>query len=261
MSKKRSQRIMGMTVLQLVIVIGMGCAACGVLGAGVWYVAGSPVPALPVVSTHPATSTVTLTPSPTFTPLPTSTITLTPTPTALPYKALIPQDWSQYKNNNVEIWLPQDFVFVPDQSQYNTDLVKSLRALGANDLADQLENNPPTYELLFTRPADQTVYMTTVSLQKIPLNGADLDTFADKSNAALSPAFMVLERKPFSFYGSEGLRIVVQANFNSNYVGFVTYLRQDGDSVWEVACDANLNDFYDLLPTFDQMAHTFRPLN
>lgn len=68
------------------------------------------------------------------------------------------------------------------------------------------------------------------------------------------------ERDSFEFYQAEGERIVIQTNFSNVYVVFYYYLVVDGDTIWEIGCDASLIDSYTFQPTFDSIARTFRPV-
>ena len=258
MTAQRSKRIMGLTTIQLIVLLCLIVALCGVFGAGATMLASGMgltfTPFIQVTSTPVVTATF----APTWTPTLLSTATRTSTPVA--YESIIPEGWRQYKNENVEIWLPVTYAFIDDPDQFNKEVADSLRKLGQEQLAVDREQNPLTYELLFRGPATSNLYIPTVYVKQFPRRGLSLEQFIASSNAGLGQNFSVVERKPFAFYIGQGERVVVQAYFNSLYVGYVYYFVQDGELFWEIVCDAHLDDFYNFQPTFDQIAQTFRPV-
>ena len=258
MTGQRSKRMMGLTTIQLVVVSCLICGLCGVFGAGAYLLAGGMGLTFTPFTRATSAPVITATFAPTWTPtlLPTPASTFTP----VPYESVIPGGWRQYKNENVEIWLPPTYGFVDDPLQFNKDVADSFRKLGQEQLAIDREQNPPTYELLFRGPATNNLYIPTVYVKQFPRRGLSLAQFIDSTNSGLGQNFSVVERKPFAFYGGQGERVVIQANFNSLYVGYVYYLVQDGELIWEIGCDAHLNDFYNFQTTFDQIAQTFRPV-
>jgi len=259
MNNQRSKRIMGLSTIQLVVLLCLICSLCGVFGTGAYMLAGGMGLTFTTSSQGTSAPVITATFAPTWTPTPLPTST--PMPTPLPYESIVPVGWRQYKNENVEIWLPPTYAFIDDPVQYNKEVADALRKLGQEDLAKEREQNPPTYELLFRGPATNNLYIPGVFVKQFPRKGLSLAQFIDSSNASLGQSFSVVERKPFGFYGAQGERVVIQANFNSLYVGYVYYLVQDGELIWEIGCDAHLNDFYNFQPTFDQIAQTFRPVH
>lgn len=252
---KRSQRILGMTVLQLIVLACLACAAFGVLGFGGWFVInGSQLPA----SNQPIVQVpfVGATPTP---PPPTATATVTSTPTETPYEASIPQGWSQYITDQYEIWLPAEFV-VESSDDYNKSLIQGLSKLGQTDLAQQIQDNPPQYTLTFHKNTPGQFIETAIYLKQQPLTDGDFETYVDTRFSNLPVTYTFVQRKDFPMYHAQGVRATLQANFNTTSVGYVYYMVQDGDVAWEIGCNATLDNFYTLLPTFDQIAETFRTL-
>lgn len=262
MTRKRSRRILGMTVAQLLILACMGLVLCGTLGTGVWMVSSAygvalawPTRVIPptalIIPTSTSIPTVTLTPEP----------TLTPTATPIPYEGYVPAGWKQYKTDKVEIWLPDTFAFVEDPNGFNQELTTKYTQIGLGDLAKQREKNLTVYELLFRYgPPISNGYIPTVFVKEFARNGLTLSQFVDKAISVLEVNTILVERKPFDFYHAKGERVIVQANYNNIYISFVYYLVADGDKVWEIGSDANLDNFYTFLPTFDDITRTFRPV-
>jgi hypothetical protein len=252
---QRSKRILGMTIAQLVILSCLGCSILGVLGAGLWLVSSGmgmtslvPPTAAPVLAATPV-PTWTLTPAPTF----------PPTATLIPYEASIPTDWKQYKNENVEIWLPTTFSVVKNPEAYNQEVVDLYRKLGLEDAAKELEANPIQFDLLFRyRPDTVNLYTPSVVVNQYERKGGTIDQFMEESNANLPVNVTVIENRAFSFHGVEGRRAITQSNFNNLSLGSAFYVLQAGDIIWEISCNAHLNDFYNLQAIFDDIARTFR---
>ena len=246
-----------MTVLQLVILVCMACAAFGVLGFGAWFMLnGSQLPASasqPIVNA-PFISQTTPTPVP-----PTTTATITSTPTETPYEASIPQGWKQYVTDQYEIWLPDEFV-VESPSDFNNSMVQGLKKVGQDDLSQQLQDNPPAYTLTFHKDTPGQYIETAIYLKQQSLQSSDFETYVDTRFSNLPVTFTFVERKDFPMYHAQGVRAMLQANFNTTSVGYVYYMVQDGDIAWEIGCNATLDSFYTILPTFDQIAETFRAL-
>jgi hypothetical protein len=262
MTRNRSKRILGMTLTQLVILACMGCALISLFGGGAWMIANgmgvtfSSWPTPVITSTH--TPYLTLTPSLTFTitPRPSRTPTLTP----VPYKAYVPADWKQYDDGRVEIWLPETFAIVGDSDALQQEIVNQYKTIGLEELTTQREKEMRSFELLFRHgPPLGSHYIPLVFVKEYGRNGRTLTQFVDQTIQALDITSTLVERGPFEFYQAEGERVVIQTNFSNAYVNFVYYLRMDGDTIWEIGCDAYLIDSYTFQPTFDSIARTFRP--
>ena len=261
MTRRRSRRILGMTVAQLLILACMGCALVGTLGTGAWMMASANG-----ISLAWPTRVVPPTASPSPTPLPTFTVTplptLTPTATPIPYTAYVPAGWRQYKSEKVEVWLPDTFAFVDNPSGFDQELNDKYSLIGLTDYVKQREKNLTVYELLFRHgPPLGSHFIPTVFVKEFSRNGLSLAQFTDKAVSVLDVNSTLVERKPFAFFEREGERVVVQTNFNNVYVNFVYYLVQDGNTIWEIGCDASLADYYTFEPVFDDIARTFRPVN
>jgi hypothetical protein len=54
------------------------------------------------------------------------------------------------------------------------------------------------------------------------------------------------------------VRITFELRVETVDVNELVYVFQDGSAVWMVAYVAQINEFYDMLPTFEQSAKTFR---
>lgn len=246
---------MGLTALQMFALVCMACAAFAALGAGGWLILSG---AGLGDRLQPATATPGI--IPTSSPVPTATITLTPTATGIPYESFIPPGWQQFRNERVEIWLPAEFP-VESSEEYNAALVRGLRQVGQETTANELEQQPPVNELSFHKLTLGQPLETSLYVRQNPSVSASLSAYADQRFADLPPTITIVERNEFEMFRTPGVRVVLQANFNSTYVGYVYYLIKDGNAVWEIGCLAGLTDFFTLLPTFDRIAQTFRAVH
>jgi hypothetical protein len=261
MTRQRSKRIFGMTVAQLFILLCLGCSMIGVLGAGLWVAAsgmGVTLSPWPTRIVPPTTAPIlTATPLPTLTPSPEPT--LTPTVTPIPYEAYIPADWRQYKTGSMEIWLPENFNHVNDPEAFQQEFTELYERIGLGEFAEPHLKDILVHELLFRYGLPTSnQYIPTVFIKQSSRNGLSLPQFVDKTISALGPSYSLVEREPFDFYERQGERVIVQANYNTVYLSFVYYLVRDGDTIWEIGGDAHLDDFYNLLPVYDNIAHSFR---
>jgi hypothetical protein len=249
----KKNRILGMTAFQLALLACLTCLAAGVVGGGGWMVYNGEIPGF-----GPVPATRTPVPPATATLAPTATETLTPTPTEIPYETFVPPGWQRFVNDNVEIWMPLEFP-VESNDEYNAAMARGLKELGQGDLALQYEVDPPVYELNFHKLTLDHKLETSVYLKQDPIGSLELSGYVEDRFEELPITFTFVERRDFEMYRARAVRVMLQANFNSSYVGYVYYLVRDGDVVWEIGCHAGLDDFYTLLPTFDKMAGSFRP--
>jgi hypothetical protein len=224
MTKQRSKRIFGMTMVQFFILL---CLGFSILGAGAWMAAKPP----------------------------------TPTATPIPYEAHVPENWRQHTTENIEIWLPENFSRVDNQEAFSREFTEIYEKIGLGEFIKQRQKNLPVYELLLRyNPATANQYIPTVFIKQFDRSGLSLPQFVDKAISVLGVNYSLVERKPFDFLGTQGERVIVQANYNNVYLNFVYYLALDGDTIWEIGADAHMDDFYNLLPVYDDIARSFRPL-
>lgn len=219
------RRILGMTPAQLGIVVGLGVAVCVLFGFMGWLVFGGGPSSLFQQAPTPAPQ-MTVTPFvwPTITP----TITLTP----VPYEQLIPEGWKQHKTALMEIWLPSNFK-VNDK-----DADEALALTGSN---------PKT-----------SLYTMSVTVSYEPLGTDSLDAYIDNRLARMDSTIRVVERRKVSLNGTDAVRMVFEARIETVDVNELVYVIQDGSTAWVVFYVAQIREFYEMLPTFEQSARTFR---
>lgn len=264
--RKRSRRILGMTVGQIIILLILVCVLVGSLGAGAWMAAQAYGITFSGWPTSPANLTVnTPIPPQTFTPPPSATNTRpptrTPTVTPIPYEAYVPADWNRYENGRVEIWLPGTFAIVGEATQLQQEIGDIYKTIGLTELVEQREQVIHSYELIFRHgPALGSFYIPLVYVQEHKRNGRSLDEFTTLFVQKLDITSTVVERGSFEFYQAEGKRLIIQTNFSNVYVNFYHYLLMDGDTIWEIGCDIDLIDDASFEPVFDDIARTFRPV-
>lgn len=233
----QNRKILGMTTTQIAILAGLAVVACVLLGVAGWLAlrGGSNllVPAPQDTAVFPATATPFMLP----TLAPTSTITPTP---PLPYESLIPEGWLQFKTALVEIWLPKQF------KQGN---LKSF--------IDPESTSTP--ELVMTGIAsDSSLFQAYAMLSYEPLAMESLDAQLDADLTKMPPDVRMAERKKVTVNSSEAVRFVFETRHDNVDVTQLTYVFLDGTTIWFVEYAAQIKDFYDLLPTFEQSVKTFR---
>ena len=225
MAKDRKR--FGMTSSQVGIVIGLGAVVCILFAVAGWVIFGGNIK-LPFAQDPENTSTPKLTATPFI--IPTLTPTLTPTP--IPYEQLIPNGWKQFKTELVEIWLPPSFKTMDKDSDEELALIGS---------------NP-----------DTSLYRMRVSVSYEPLVGDSMDANIDAGLAKMDPQARLVERRKVSLNSTEAVRMMFEMRVETVDVNQMVYAIQDGGTVWFVVYIAQINEFYDMLPLFEQSAKTFR---
>ena len=255
--KAKGKKYFGMTVAQLTILGCLALAACGVVGGGFWFVTSSmvvaDVPAPPPVDVE-ATLLLQDTPE----PAPTATISPTPTQTLVPYESLIPDGWSQHKNQSIEIWLPSSF-YETNIDVSVKELIKKYRELGQDKLASDLKNSTPAYVFwMETKSPSEKLFKTRLTIHPVLMTGDDLDTFLDQEYNSERLYSTIVDSRAFEVGNYPARRTLIEANLGGLYVGYVSYAIYDGKIVWFVEGASHFNEFYTWLPIFDDSAHTFR---
>lgn len=255
MSAKRAKRYFGMTIAQLVILGCLAFVACGTIAGGFVFFSGATSGG--GFSIFPSAVT-TSTPEPTFTPIPTEPPTLTPTATHIPYEELIPPGWDQYTTTTIELWVPPQFQPV-DVERERRDRIEFYKNLGYDEVARELEENPPAYVFWFEESEPGTsLYTANITLAPELMTAGNLDEFLDQEYASGPQEFILVSRQDFQAGNYEARRMLLEANISNIYVGVVQYAIFDGTNVWIINCGSHFNDFYTWLPEFDRVARTFR---
>lgn len=180
--------------------------------------------------------------APTVTPMlviqPTLTPTITPTP--VPYEQLVPAGWNQYETSLVEIWLPSNFKLA-DNRTVNTTAGFALPEL-----------------LIAEVPSRSSAYTMLVAVSYDLLTGDSLDKFLDTKFPSLPYQARVSDRRTVYVNTVEARRIVVEFRINNIDYNDMVYVFLDGQTVWYVEYVAQISEFFDNLPIFEQSVQTFR---
>lgn len=227
----QQRKYFGMTIPQLGILAGLGGALCLILCVAGYLIFGAGLntanPQQPLPTVNP---TVTLIVPPTFTP--------TAAPTAIPYEQLIPQGWKQNRTSLIELWVPPE---------YKTGKLPEGTVVEAFN------------ELSLSHPASRTeLYNKWILVFYEPLTTDSLDSFLDLKLQSLDPVIRIVERRKVLLNGIEGIRLTAEARVDNIDVNELAFIIQDGGTVWYVEYVAQINDFYELLPVFEQSILTFR---
>ncbi len=223
----QNKKYFGMTITQVGILAGLGIAACLLFAVTGWLVLGG---GSNISFSRAPAATATPQYTPTVYVIPTFTPTVTPTP--LPYEQLIPAGWKQFKTGLVELWLPNSFKTV------DKDPDEELAILGAN--------------------TKSSLYKMRVSVSYEPLVGDSLDEFVDAGIAKMDSQIRVVERRKVSLNSTEAIRMTFELRVETVDVNELVYVIQDGGTVWFILYAAQINEYYEMLPIFEQSAKTFR---
>jgi hypothetical protein len=232
------RKYFGMTMMQIGIIVGMVGLLCLILGVGGWFVlknfrGGGVSP----IAQVPPTIQPTVTPLIVMSP----TAVITPTLTPIPYEQLIPADWKQFKTPLVEIWLPKNFKLADKKTVNNTAAFSGS-------------------ELLITEiPSKSSAYNMLVNISYELMTGDSLDTFVRDQFPTLPYQAHVSDYQTVSINSVEGRKIMIELRVNNIDINDMVYVFQDGNTVWYVQYMAQIAEFYDNLPVFEQSVKTFRP--
>lgn len=222
----QERKYFGMTVQQLGILVALAAFACLLFGmTGIIMLrrnTGFTSKSLASTVTVQPTSMIVL--SPTLTP--------TATPIPIPYDQLIPKDWKQFKTALVEIWLPPAFKSI------NKDADEELAALSTN--------------------SKTSLYKMRVSVSFEPLGDQSLDEKLDEHIAKIDPSIRVVEQRKVLLNTAEAVRLMLEGRIKTVDVNELVYVIQDGGTIWYIVYAAQINEFYEMLPSFEQSALTFR---
>jgi len=226
MAQNRSK--FSMTKVQTGILIGLGLLVIILFCSIVWLVFGGRV-RLPSFSGAAESTPV---PQITATPVIFPTLTPTATLTPVPYEQLIPAGWKQFKTELVEIWLPPSFKLV--------------------------EKEPDEELALRGETSKNSLYTMGATISFEPMTGGSLDTHLDAGLAKMDPQIKLTERRKSTLNSTEAVRMTFETRVETVDVNQLTYAIQDGGTVWFVYFTAQINEFYEMLPIFEQSVKTFR---
>ena len=231
----QDRKYFGMTVQQIGILAGLGVVACLLFGVmGFLALRGG---AGGLFSRAPqSTPIIHLTATPFAIPTGMPTETLTP----IPYEELIPPGWIQHKTALVELWLPSNF---------------NSAGIGASS---GISGNAVFLEFAFQSSSESSPYTTTVSVSYEPLTTNTLDEFVDLKTSNIPSEINMAEHRKISINSMDAYRLMFERHDDSVDTNDLLFVFQDGSTVWYVKYSAELTDYYETLPVFEQSIKTFR---
>jgi len=228
------RKYFGMTRMQIGILAGLAGTLLLIVCIGGWFIlrntgssVGSTAPTV-----IPSVTSVMVTP-PTVTP----TITLTPAP----YEQLIPADWKQYKTSLVEIWMPGNFKLADNRTK---DITANF---GVSDL------------LLTEVTSKSSAYTMLVSVSYDLSTGNSLDALLDEKFPSIPYQARIADRRTVFVNTLEARRVLIEFKVENIEYNNMVYIIQDGSTIWYVEYVAQIAEFFDNLPVFEQSIKTFRP--
>jgi len=180
---------------------------------------------------------------PTVTSVMVTPLTPTPTisPTPIPYEQLIPAGWNQYKTSLIEIWMPGNFKL----ADRNTKDVTA---------------NFGTPELLLAEVSSKSsAYTMLVRVSYDLSTGGSLDTLLDEKFPNIPFQARISDRRTVFINTHEARKIVIEFKVENIDYNNLVYVIQDGSTIWYVEYVAEISEFFENLPVFEQSINTFRP--
>jgi hypothetical protein len=233
---RQNNRYFGMSPAQIGILASLTATACLLFSLAGWFFLQGSLNQSPDADTIQGSpiSQFTATPWALPSPVPTGTATL------IPYEALIPAGWSQHKTGLIEIWLPPEFE--PGDPQLFND-----------------STNTAMRELVLTGfRSDSSLYRMLVLVSYEPLTAASIDVHLDGEVAKIPAEVHVSERRKITLNSTEAVRFMLETRIQNLDFNDVTYVFLDGSTVWYVEYIAQINEFFEMLDTFEKSAQTFR---
>lgn len=232
------QKYFGMTRVQIGILAGLAGLLVLTVCAGGWFLlrgmGAADLSGPAQTPTMASTVTPMLAVQPTLTP----TIALTP----VAYEQLIPAGWVQYKTSLIEIWMPSNFRLADRKTVNNT----AGFALS---------------ELLITEiPSKSSAYNMLVGVSYDLMTGDSLDGFLESKFPQLPSQARISDRRAVYVNAVEARRIVIEFRVNNIDYNDMVYVFLDGSTVWYVEYVAQIGEFFENLPVFEQSILTFRPV-
>lgn len=227
----QDRRYFGLTIMQIGILAGLLGTACLIFSLTSWFIFRGGF------SRPPVATPVTLSTSTPFS-IPTITPTLTPTP--IPYEQLIPEGWVQHSTALVELWLPSQF---------------EMSGQGISGIS----GNSVLLEMALTGESSETsLHEIFVSVSFEPLTAGSLDTFLESRLSNIPAGVNVSERRKVLLNSTDAYRVMFESNNNNVLTNDLVFVILDGTTIWYVRYSAQINEFYDMLPAFEQSIKTFR---
>jgi len=230
----QNRKYFGMTGSQIGILAGLTLLVICLFSLMGWLIFGDGINfSRPPENTLVPQFTPTLIVIPTFTP--------TALPTPIPYEQLIPNGWKQYRTALIEIWLP------PTYKTAKLEIPE-----GSSGLAFP--------ELVLSQPASgSSVYNEWFIVSYEPLTGDSLDSYLDAELQKLSPEIRLVERRKVWINSTEAMRLLFETRVENNIdANVLTFVFLDGTTIWYVEYLAQINEFYEMLETFEDSVQTFR---
>ena len=231
---QQNNKYFGMTPSQLGMLAGLAVTACLLFGLAGWFVLRSGFNRFSGAPQNTPASQFTATPWVIPSTVPTGT------PTAVPYETLIPGGWTRFKTGLVELWLPAEFQ--PGDPQFFNN--------SSNTAIGEL--------ILKGSDSESSLYQMLVIVSYEPLTAESLDAFLDAEVAKIPSAIRVAERRKVILNTTEAIRFVFETRYNNVDVNDLTYVFQDGSTIWYVEYIAQINEFFEKLAVFEKSAQTFR---
>ena len=227
----QDRKYFGLSTPQIGIRAGLAGAACLLFGLAGWLIVRGGF------SRAPAATPVAVSTSTPFV-IPTITPTLTSTP--IPYDQLIPEGWVQHRTALVELWLPSAF---------------ATSGQGISGIA----GNSVQLEMALTgETSEASLYKIFISVSFEPLTTGSLDEFLESRLSSIPAGVNMTERRKVLINSAEGYRVMFESNNNNVLTNDLVFVTLDGTTIWYVRFSAQINEFYEMLPAFEQSIKTFR---
>jgi len=231
----QDRKYFGMGRRQMGILAGMAVAACLLFGVAGWLALRG---RSELFSRSPEPTTII---QPASTSLISPTAEFTETPTPIPYEQLIPYGWTQHKTQLIELWVPPGF-----------------KSAVAGEVSG-VSGASVFLNLALVSESSKSSYPTSVSVSYEPLTSDSLKEFLDARLSNIPPGINRVEHRTVSINATEAVRLMFESHTDNNLnINDLLFVFQDGSTVWYVKYSAEIAEFYEMLPFFEESIKTFR---
>lgn len=227
----QERKYFGLNTTQIGILAGLAGAACLLFGLTSWFVFRGGFSRAPANTPVPVSTSM---------PFVIPTITPTVTPTPIPYEQLIPDGWVQHRTGLVELWLPSEF----------ENSGQGISGIAGNSVLLEMALTGET--------SSASLYKIFVSVSFEPLSTGSLDAFLESRLSSIPAGVNLTERRKVLINSAEAYRLMFESNNNNVLTNDLLFAILDGTTIWYIRYSAQINEFYELLPAFEQSIKTFR---
>jgi hypothetical protein len=140
----------------------------------------------------------------------------------------------------MEIWMPPDF------------------KNAAPGVVSAVAGDSVLLNLGLVSSLGRSSYPISVSVSYEPLTADSLEEFLKVKLSNIPMDINMVENRKVSINGKDAVRLMFEGKRDNLDVNDLLFVFQDGGTVWYVKYSAEIKEFYEQLPNFEESVKTFR---